>query len=96
MPRPIDKKIVSDGWFTTQMPGPYQGNPFVANFLIQHAPRGDFGLDGWRIDTYILATLAFYNPLQKALSVMKYTADHPMFGEAWGAWNGQPGLFRGE
>jgi glycosidase len=32
-----DFKIMADGWFTTQMPDMNQNNPFVANFLIQHA-----------------------------------------------------------
>src|SRR5205807_510332 len=32
-----DRKITSDGWFTTVMPDINQGDPDVANFLIQHA-----------------------------------------------------------
>jgi glycosidase len=79
----IDKKIVSDGWFTTQMPDLNQGNPTVANFLIQHAIWcvEAFGVDGWRIDTYIYCDLAFMNRCNKAL-----TDEYPhitMFGEAW-------------
>ena len=46
----IDKKVVTDGWFTTQMPDLNQGNPYVADFLIQHAIWcvETFGVDGWR------------------------------------------------
>ena len=51
----IDKKLSSDGWFTRQMPDLNQNNPYVARFLIQHAIWcvETFGVDGWRIDTYI-------------------------------------------
>lgn len=79
----IDKKITADGWFTTQMPDLNQSNPFVANFLIQHAIWcvEEFGVDGWRIDTYIYCDLPFMNKCNAAL-----IAEYPkitMFGEAW-------------
>ncbi|MBN9384859.1 MAG: cyclomaltodextrinase N-terminal domain-containing protein [Chitinophagaceae bacterium] len=78
-----DRRITSDGWFTTQMPDINQGDPYVANFLIQHAIWcvETFGVDGWRIDTYIYNDLAFMNRCNKAL-----TDEYPrltMFGEAW-------------
>lgn len=78
-----DKKIMSDGWFTHQMPDLNQNNPFVANFLIQNAIWSveEFGVDGWRIDTYIYNDLAFMNRCNKAL-----TDEYPkmtMFGETW-------------
>jgi len=78
-----DKKIMSDGWFTTQMPDLNQGNPFVARFLIQHAIWcvETFGVDGWRIDTYMYCDLDFMNRCNKAL-----TDEYPritLFGEAW-------------
>ncbi len=73
----------SDGWFTTQMPDLNHGNPFVANFLIQHALWSveEFGVDGWRIDTYIYNDLKFMNRCNKAL-----TDEYPhltSFGEIW-------------
>jgi len=73
----------SDGWFTTQMPDLNHGNPFVANFLIQHALWSveEFGVDGWRIDTYIYNDLKFMNRCNKAL-----TDEYPrmtLFGEIW-------------
>ena len=79
----IDKKLETDGWFTPEMPDLNQGNPYVANFLIQHAIWcvEEFGVDGWRIDTYIYLDLPFMNRCNKAL-----TDEYPgitMFGEAW-------------
>ena len=78
-----DTKRTADGWFTTQMPDLNQSNPFVANFLIQHAIWSveEFGVDAWRIDTYIYNDLPFMNRCNKAL-----TDEYPkitMFGETW-------------
>ena len=78
-----DKKIMSDGWFVRPMPDLDQSNPFVANFLIQHAlwTVQEFGIDGWRIDTYAYNDLPFMNRCNAALE-----ADFPkitMFGETW-------------
>ncbi|MGZ2864435.1 hypothetical protein, partial [Pseudomonas aeruginosa] len=49
-----DKKVMLDGWFVPHLPDVNQRNPFVANFLIQHAIwcMEEFGIDGWRVDTY--------------------------------------------
>lgn len=79
----MDKKIMADGWFTPQMPDLNHGNPFVANFLIQHAlwTVEQFGIDGWRIDTYAYNDLPFMNRCNKALE-----DEFPritMFGETW-------------
>jgi glycosidase len=79
----VDKKKMSDGWFSTEMPDLDQTNPFVANFLIQHAiwTVEEFGIDGWRIDTYAYNDLNFMNRCNKALS-----DEYPkltMFGETW-------------
>jgi neopullulanase len=78
-----EQKIMSDGWFTREMPDLNQRNPFVANFLIQHAIWSveEFGVDGWRIDTYIYNDLPFMNRCNDAL-----IAEYPkitMFGETW-------------
>ncbi|HEY6900868.1 MAG TPA: alpha-amylase family glycosyl hydrolase, partial [Puia sp.] len=78
-----DRKLTSDGWFTPQMPDLNQGNPDVAEFLIQHALWcvETFGVDGWRIDTYIYNDLGFMNRCNKAL-----LDEYPrisLFGEAW-------------
>jgi len=79
-----DKKQMADGWFTNQMPDLNQGNPFVADFLIQHAIWcvEEFGVDAWRIDTYKYVDLEFMNRCNQAL-----TDEYPnitMFGETWG------------
>jgi glycosidase len=78
-----DAKKTADGWFTPEMPDLNQSNPYVANFLIQHAIWSveKFGVDGWRIDTYIYNDLPFMNHCNKAL-----TDEYPkmtMFGETW-------------
>ncbi len=79
----MEQKKMSDGWFTRQMPDLNQNNPFVANFLIQHAlwTVENFGIDGWRIDTYAYNDLNFMNRCNKAL-----TDEYPritLFGETW-------------
>lgn len=78
-----DIKKMSDGWFVPSMPDLNQNNPFVANFLIQHAlwTVEEFGIDGWRIDTYAYNDLDFMNRCNQALM-----EDYPhiyMFGETW-------------
>ncbi len=79
----IDKKKMTDGWFTHQMPDLNQSNPYVANFLIQHAiwTVEEFGIDGWRIDTYAYNNLNFMNRCNKAL--MDEYPNITMFGETW-------------
>lgn len=78
-----DKKRVADGWFTRQMPDVNQSNPYVANFLIQHAiwTVEEFGVDAWRIDTYIYNDLPFMNACNAAL--IKEYPKMFMFGETW-------------
>lgn len=79
----IDSKKMSSGWFTRQMPDLNQNNPYVANFLIQHAlwTVEEFGIDGWRIDTYAYNDLPFMNSCNKAL--MDEYPQLTMFGETW-------------
>jgi glycosidase len=66
----IDKKISVDGcWFTPFMPDLNQSNPYVAAFLIQHAiwTVEEFGIDGWRVDTYFYSDKEFLNKINTAL-----------------------------
>ena len=79
----IDKKKLVDGWFTRQMPDLNQNNPFVANYLIQHAiwTVEEFGIDGWRIDTYAYNDVDFMNRCNKAL--MDEYPKITLFGETW-------------
>jgi glycosidase len=80
---PSDTKLMTDGWFTQQMPDMNESNPYVANYLIQHAIWcvQEYGVDGWRIDTYAYNDLVFMNRCNKALldEYPKLT----MFGETW-------------
>jgi len=80
---PSDTKRMTDGWFTRQMPDMNESNPYVANYLIQNAIWSveEFGVDGWRIDTYPYNDLVFMNKCNKALR-----DEYPnitMFGETW-------------
>jgi glycosidase len=78
-----EKKKMSNGWFVPSMPDLNQKNSFVANFLIQHAlwTVEEFGIDGWRIDTYAYNDLDFMNRCNKAL--MDEYPQITMFGETW-------------
>jgi glycosidase len=78
-----DRKLTSDGWFTREMPDLNQDNPDLAAFLIEHAIWcvEKFGVDGWRIDTYMYNSLDFMNRCNQALF-----EEYPritMFGECW-------------
>jgi neopullulanase len=78
-----DQKQMVDGWFTPMMPDLNHHNPFVANYLIQHALWcvEEFGVDGWRIDTYAYNDLAFMNRCNQAL--LDEYPNLSMFGETW-------------
>ncbi len=78
-----DRNITQDGWFNNLMPDLNQNNPYVANYLIQNAIWSveEFGVDAWRIDTYLYNDLKFMNRCNKALF-----DEYPkmfMFGETW-------------
>jgi glycosidase len=65
------------------MPDMNQKNSYTANYMIQHAIWcvEEFGVDAWRIDTYIYNDLEFMNRCNKAL-LDEYPKLH-MFGETW-------------
>ncbi len=65
----IDRKITTDGWFTPFLPDLNQRNTYVSNFLIQYAvwATEEFGVDGWRVDTYFYNDPAFLNKINIAL-----------------------------
>ncbi len=79
----VDLKIMADGWFTREMPDMNHQNEYVSNFLIQHALWSveTFGIDAWRIDTYIYNDLPFMNHCNQVLNeeYPKLTS----FGECW-------------
>lgn len=64
-----DKMISVSGWFTPFLADLNQQNPFVATFLIQHAiwSTEEFGIDGWRVDTYFYSDPKFLNNINTAL-----------------------------
>ena len=64
-----DFKVQQNGWFVPFLPDLNQHNPFVANYLIQHAlwTVEFFGIDGWRVDTYQYNDLDFMNRCNAAL-----------------------------
>jgi glycosidase len=78
----IDRKITLDGWFVPFLPDLNQQNPYVANFLIQHAIWSveTFGIDAWRIDTYMYNDQPFMNRCNQAL-LTEYPRIH-IFGES--------------
>ena len=78
-----DKKQMLDGWFVTTMPDMNQLNPLLATYLIQHAIWSTeyFGVDAWRIDTYMYCDLKFMNRCNKAL--IDEFPNIFMFGESW-------------
>jgi len=76
-----DKKIMLDGWFVPHLPDINQRNPFVSNYLIQHAlwTVEEFGIDGWRVDTYKYCDEQFLNNINTAL--LKEYPTISIFGE---------------
>src|SRR5690606_27753255 len=78
-----DFLLMSDGWFVRQMPDVNQNIPYFANFLIQHAvwSTEEYGLDGWRIDTYAYNDLEFMNRCNQVL-LDEFPGIH-LFGETW-------------
>ncbi len=79
----VDYKTALDGWFTPFLVDINQRNPFVAAFLIQNAiwTTEEFGIDGWRVDTYFYSDPAFLNKVNEALYREFPTVT--VFGEAW-------------
>ena len=79
----IDRRVTLDGWFVPHLPDLNQSNPFVSNFLIQHAiwTVEEFGVDAWRVDTYMYNDQPFMNRCNAAL-MTEYPKIH-IFGESW-------------
>ncbi|NDF97977.1 MAG: alpha-amylase [Chitinophagia bacterium] len=78
-----DKRQMLDGWFTTDLPDLNQRNPYLATYLIQHAvwSTEEFGIDGWRVDTYKYCEEPFLNAVNVALK-REFPAV-TVFGESW-------------
>lgn len=80
---PADKKVMLEGWFTPHLPDLNLRNSYMANFLIQNAiwSTEEFGIDGWRVDTYKYCDEQFMNNVNSALKREYPTLS--IFGEAW-------------
>ncbi|MBC7571152.1 MAG: glycoside hydrolase family 13 protein [Spirosoma sp.] len=78
-----DRRVTLDGWFVPFLPDLNQSNPLVANYLIQHAiwTVEEFGVDAWRVDTYMYNDMPFMNRCNAAL-LEQYPNIH-IFGESW-------------
>jgi len=78
----IDRQVLLDGWFTPFLPDLNQRNPYLANYLIQHAIWSTemFSLDAWRIDTYKYNDQPFMNRCNQAI-LTEYPNIH-LFGES--------------
>ncbi|WP_234734074.1 glycoside hydrolase family 13 protein [Tellurirhabdus bombi] len=78
-----DRNLQLNGWFTPFLPDLNQRNPFLANYLIQHAiwSTETFNLDGWRVDTYKYNDLDFLNRCNQAL--LREYPNMFIFGESW-------------
>lgn len=65
----IDREISVSGWFTPFLADLNQRNPFVANYLIQYQiwATEEFGVDGWRVDTYFYNDAPFLNTMNDRL-----------------------------
>ena len=66
----IDKKIMVDGWFVLHLPDLNLRNAFVANYIIQNTiwATEEFGIDGWRVDTYKYNDEKFLIKINNALA----------------------------
>lgn len=79
----IDKQIMVGGWFVPHLPDLNLRNPWLATFLIQNAiwSTEEFGIDGWRVDTYKYCDEQFMNNINAALE--KEFPKITIFGESW-------------
>lgn len=72
-----------NGWFTPFLADLNQQNPFVSRYLIQYAiwATEEYGIDGWRVDTYFYSDPVFLNKVNEAL--YREFPSITVFGEAW-------------
>lgn len=78
-----EEKTMIGGWFVPHLPDLNLANPFCANFIIQSNiwSTEEFGIDGWRVDTYKYCDENFLNTINAAL--LKEFPSLTVFGEAW-------------
>jgi len=78
-----EMKIMIGGWFVPHLPDLNLANPYCAKFIIQSNiwSTQEFGIDGWRVDTYKYCDEKFLNKINAAL--IKEFPAITVFGEAW-------------
>ena len=78
-----EKKIMIGGWFVPHLPDLNLANPYCAKFVIQNNiwSTEEFGIDGWRVDTYKYCDEKFLNDINHAL--LREYPNLTVFGEAW-------------
>ena len=77
-----EKKIMTDGWFVPHLADLNLANPYCANFILQNTVwiTEEYGIDGWRVDTYKYCDENFLNRVNDRL--YKEFPTLTMFGEA--------------
>lgn len=80
---PKEKEIMVGGWFIQHLPDLNVRNPWLATYLIQNAiwSTEEYGIDGWRVDTYKYCDEQFMNDINAALE--KEFPSITIFGESW-------------
>ncbi|MFN5479499.1 MAG: alpha-amylase family glycosyl hydrolase [Chitinophagaceae bacterium] len=78
-----EKKVMIGGWFVPHLPDLNLANPYCANYVIQNNiwSTEEFGIDGWRVDTYKYCDEKFLNTINTAL--LREFPTLTVFGEAW-------------
>ena len=78
-----DKRQMLDGWFVPHLPDLNQRNADVARYLLQYHiwATEEFGVDGWRVDTYKYNEEKFLNEINNELS--REFPKLTVFGESW-------------
>lgn len=76
-------KTMLGGWFVPHLPDLNLANPYCAKFIIQANiwSTEEFGIDGWRVDTYKYCDEPFLNTINAAL--LREYPQLTVFGEAW-------------
>lgn len=78
-----DKNMMIGGWFVPHLPDLNLKNTYCANYMVQQAvwSTEEFGIDGWRVDTYKYCDEPFMNRVNATLKTEFPSIT--IFGEAW-------------
>lgn len=79
----LEKNRMIGGWFVPHLPDLNLSNTYVAKYMIQQNiwSTEEFGIDGWRVDTYKYCDEQFLNDINAAL--LREYPKLTVFGEAW-------------